>query len=83
MEASSIREHKESIIEAGKYKLLPLAVLYGANSGGKTNLILAISTMCNMVRRSVRLNNGDILPYDPFALDVLSETEPTFLRYNL
>lgn len=80
MEASSIREHKESIIEAGKYKLLPLAVLYGANSGGKTNLILAISTMCNMVRRSVRLNNGDILPYDPFALDVLSETEPTFFE---
>ena len=34
-----------------------------------SNLIQAISTMRSMVRRSVRLNEGDALPYDPFALD--------------
>ena len=61
MEASSIKEHKESVISEGKYSLLPLAVLYGANSGGKSNLIQAISTMRSMVRRSVRLNEGDAL----------------------
>ena len=32
MEASSIKEHKESVINKGKYSLLPLAVFYGANS---------------------------------------------------
>ncbi|MBR1595883.1 MAG: AAA family ATPase, partial [Phocaeicola sp.] len=77
MEASSIKEHKESVISEGKYSLLPLAVLYGANSGGKSNLIQAISTMRSMVRRSVRLNEGDILPYDPFALDENSDAQPT------
>ena len=56
MEASSIKEHKESVISEGKYSLLPLAVFYGANSGGKSNFIQAISTMRSMVRRSVRLN---------------------------
>ena len=34
MNAGSIREHKESVITKGKYGLLPLAVLYGANAGG-------------------------------------------------
>ena len=72
MEASSIKEHKESVIVAGKYILLPLAVFYGANSGGKSNLIQAVATMRGMVRRSVRLNDGDSLPYEPFALDKTS-----------
>ena len=76
MEASSIKEHKESVIEKGKYKLLPLAVFYGANSGGKSNLIQAIATMRGIVRRSVQLNEGDNLPYDPFALDRYSDVSP-------
>lgn len=80
MEASSIKEHKASVIQKGKYSLLPLAVFYGANSGGKSNLILAISTMCSMIRRSVRLNEGDTLPYDPFALDESSDSQPTLFE---
>lgn len=80
MEASSIKEHKESVIEKGKYRLLPLAVFYGANSGGKSNLIQAIATMRGIVRRSVQLNEGDNLPYDPFALDRYSESQPTFFE---
>ena len=80
MEASSIKEHKESVISKGKLSLLPLAVFYGANSGGKSNLIQAISTMRYMVRRSVQLNEGDELPYDPFALDEISDTQPTLFE---
>lgn len=80
MEPSSIREHKSSVIKDGKYSLLPLAILYGANSGGKSNLIKAISTMRRMVRSSVKLNDGDYLPYDPFALDVTSDVLPTFFE---
>ena len=48
MEACSIKEHKESVISKGKYNLLPLAILYGANSSGKSNLIQAIATMQGM-----------------------------------
>jgi hypothetical protein len=80
MEASSIKEHKVSVISEGKYSLLPLAVFYGANSGGKSNLIQAISTMRIMVRRSVRLNEGDALPYEPFALDGNSGLQPTLFE---
>lgn len=80
MEASSIKEHKESVITKGKYDILPLAVFYGANSGGKSNLIEAISTMRRIVISSVRLNEGDKLPYDPFALDEISESQPTFFE---
>ena len=77
MEASSIKEHKEAVMKVGKYSLLPLAVFYGANSGGKSNLIQAIATMRGMIRRSVRLNEGDRLPYDPFMLDETSDKQPT------
>jgi len=69
-----------SVISEGKYSLLPLAVFYGANSGGKSNLIQAISTMRIMVRRSVRLNEGDALPYEPFALDGNSGLQPTLFE---
>ena len=77
MEASSIKEHKNSVIKIGKYNILPLAVFYGANSSGKSNFIDAIATMRSMVRRSVQLNKGDFLPYDPFALDEISDSKPT------
>lgn len=80
MEASAIKEHKESVVVKGKYNILPLAVFYGANSGGKSNFIAAISTMRSIVIRSVRLNEGDKLPYDPFALDETSEKKPTFFE---
>lgn len=77
MEACSIKEHKESVISKGKYNLLPLAILYGANSSGKSNLIQAIATMWRIIMGSVRLNEGDTLPYDPFALDENSDSLPT------
>lgn len=80
MEASSIKEHKESVINKGKLSMLPLAVFYGANSGGKSNFIQAISTMRYMIRRSVQLNEGDELPYDPFALDEISDSQPTLFE---
>lgn len=77
MEACSIKEHKESVISKGKYNLLPLAILYGANSSGKSNLIQAIATMQGIIKYSVRLNEGDALPYDPFVLDEDSDSLPT------
>ena len=35
MEATAIKELNESIIERDGYKLLPSAVIYGANSSGE------------------------------------------------
>ena len=77
MLAGTIKEHKNSVIEVDKYRLLPLAVFYGANSSGKSNMLRAISTMQRMILRSVRLNEGDRLPYDPFLLDKDSDEKST------
>ena len=80
MEASSIKEHEESVIKAGNQRLLPLTIIYGANSSGKSNLIFAIYTMQRMVKESVRLNESDPLLYDPFALDEVSRSAPTLFE---
>lgn len=80
MKSGSIKEHKKSVIQVGKYKVLPLAIFYGANSGGKSNFIKAISLMRRMVLRSVKMNKGDNLPYVPFALDQTSGMSPTLFE---
>jgi hypothetical protein len=49
---------------------------YGANSSGKSNFILAVGAMRLMVVQSVKLNEGDTLPYDPFLLST-HENLPT------
>lgn len=80
MEACSIKEHEQSVINEGEHRLLPLAVLYGANSSGKSNLIKAIYVMNRMVKRSVQLNEDDLLPYDPFELDKTTASQPTLFE---
>ena len=80
MEASSIEEHEASVIKAGNQRLLPLTIIYGANSSGKSNLIFAIYTMRRMVMDSVRLNESDPLLYVPFALDEASRSAPTLFE---
>ncbi len=80
MEAASIKEHKESVINRNKYKLLPVAVFYGANSSGKSNLLTAILRMKRIVISDSGRNPGQSLQYDPFALDETSKTQPTFFE---
>lgn len=80
MEAASIKEHKESVINRNKYKLLPVAVFYGANSSGKSNLIISMLIMRGIVITSNSINPGQSLMYDPFALDETSKTQPTFFE---
>lgn len=77
MEATSIKELKESVTQKGTYKLLPAAVMYGANSSGKSNVLFALFAMRNIVLDSVKLNPKDKLDFDPFALDLVSAENPT------
>ena len=60
----------------GASKVLNAVALYGANSSGKSNLLRAVSAMRYMVLNSVKLNDGDSLPYDPFLLST-NEQHPT------
>lgn len=68
---------KECVVAEGYYKYLTTAVVYGANSSGKSNLIAALATMKDMVLSSVKLNDHDPLLYDPFLLAEELGNQPT------
>lgn len=77
MEAGSIKELKEAVIHKNGYELLPVAVMYGANSSGKSNVLSALMAMRNVVLNSVRLNPKDRLAFKPFMLNRESADTPT------
>ena len=47
--ATKYTEHSGHIIEAGREKILPAAVVFGANGSGKTNLLRALKFMKNLI----------------------------------
>ena len=57
-------------------RVLNSIAIYGANSSGKSNFLMAIGIMRLMVIRSVRLNDNEELPYEPFLLST-GEPRPT------
>jgi AAA15 family ATPase/GTPase len=62
----------------GVNKLLRTAVIYGANSAGKSNFLNAITTMKSIVVKSAsKGQRGDDLPVVPFLLDEETEHAPT------
>ena len=78
MVPSSIQDNpKECVVAEGHYRYLTAAAVYGANSSGKRNLVMALATMKRMVLNSVKLNDHDFLFYDPFLLAEDSGNQPT------
>lgn len=80
LEAGSISELKENVVKEGKYKVLRSAVIYGANSSGKSNFIKALEFMATIVRESSKLNSIDKLNSKPFLLSIETEKEPSFFE---
>lgn len=80
--SKGISELKSNIALNNNQKLLKSAVIYGANSSGKSNLIKAMETMKDIVLTSVKLNDTDELEYSPFLLSTESETEPTLFEIS-
>jgi uncharacterized protein len=87
--ASSDKTLKETnVTEAGIRSLpgvLRTAGIYGANGGGKTNLVRAIAVMRAIVLQSASLQPGQLFNVQPFMLDSSFQHEPsefevTFLR---
>lgn len=83
MEATAIKELNESIIERDGYKLLPSAVIYGANSSGKSNLLKAIGKFKKIINSSSKLNSTDKLDIIPFLLNQETAQEPSFFEIEL
>lgn len=78
--AKGISELNNNVVKCNNYKLLRSAVIYGANSSGKSNLIKALDRMRDTILSSVRLNDSDELDYSPFLLNTESENKPTFFE---
>lgn len=69
-----------NLIHTERYNILKGAVIYGANSSGKSNLIKAMSTMRRIVFQSFEKSSTSELNIEPFLLDTVSETEPSFFE---
>ena len=63
--------HEESLLRSKDgIQILPVALLFGGNASGKSNILRAFGMMRQMVLNSVRLNPDDTLDeYEPFLLD--------------
>lgn len=77
MEAASIQELSGAVVKSCDEELLPVAVMYGANSSGKSNVLKALKAMRDVLLNSVKLNPKDKLDAEPFCLDLTSAEEPT------
>lgn len=62
----------------GVMPLLRSSAIYGPNAAGKSNLILALNTMRNIVVDSaVESQRGDLLPVVHFYLNSMAKAQPT------
>lgn len=76
-----LRDHK--IPFSGKKYGNKLAVLFGSNASGKSNVLLAFMTMRDMVEKlgvSREANKKFPLFYEPFALSAAASREPTMFQ---
>jgi AAA15 family ATPase/GTPase len=81
LEATSITEHIDTnVIKTERYDLLKGVVIYGANAGGKSNLIKAMSTMRRIVLHSVEFASTKKLDIVPFLLNTETEKSPSFFE---
>ena len=85
-QATSIPEFSDSLLKGDKGSaLLPVGVIYGPNGGGKSNLLLALSSLITMVVKPIHdlgKNRQNMIiqqqvGYAPFLFDDDSRTQPT------
>lgn len=61
-----------------KHKVLPVALMYGANAAGKSNFLDAFRRMCRIVAESHKSGDAESrIPYNPFKLDADKASSPT------
>lgn len=87
MQATSMREFEDSLIQCeDKQKFLPVAAIYGPNSGGKSNLYYALEYVAHTVALPIIMLTGEsergegtlrIRRCSPFAFDVASPNDPS------
>jgi len=80
LEATKIKEFPTNVLNFGAFNLLKSAVIYGANSSGKSNLIKALQFMLETIKNSSKLNSTDELQVTPFVLNKEAAQKPSFFE---
>jgi len=80
LEATAIKDNPENVIEAGKYKLLRSAVIYGANSSGKSNFLKALDKMREIITSSAQNNSTSEIDTIPFLLSTETVKQPSYFE---
>ena len=80
LEATAIKDNPENVIKEGKYNLLRSAVIYGANSSGKSNLIKAFEKMLKTIKDSAKGSSTDEMDIIPFLLSNETEYKPSYFE---
>ncbi|MBC8382924.1 MAG: ATP-binding protein [Candidatus Cloacimonetes bacterium] len=65
--------------EIGKYKVLKIAMLFGPNASGKSNILYALNTFRNIVLND-KLSKNDTIAHIPFEFDSSTQNAPTFFE---
>ena len=77
MKAASIQELKDFVRKECDIDILPVTAIYGANSSGKSNLLLAMQAMKDVLLSSIKTNPSENLDTDIFKLDEAYSQKPT------
>lgn len=71
---------KDFVVKIGKYKLLKMLMIYGANASGKSNMLKCFTLLNNLIIEKRDLNEE--INSQPFLLDPVLKNEPSMLRAN-
>jgi len=80
LEATAIKDNPDNVVKAGKYKLLRSAVIYGANSSGKSNFLKAMDKMREIIMFSAQNNSTSEIDVVPFLLSTETEKQPSYFE---
>ena len=77
--SAPVKEYQEdNVFSADRYSLLKSAIIYGANAGGKSNLLNAMNRMkWIVINSSKNLQIQELLPVIPFKLRADTVTQPS------
>ena len=81
--ASKKRDHfrRLTVVEEQKLKVLPIAVIYGGNASGKTNLVKAISFLKQLITKGPSMDEN--IPNQPFLLSSARKLVPTTFKISV
>ncbi len=71
---------KDFVVEIGKYKLLKMLMIYGANASGKSNMLKCFSLLNTLIIEKRDIDHE--IDSKPFLLDPVFKNEPSTLKAN-